>query len=125
MCVSAHHAGGGLTHARAVRRQVESIYYFAPSTCEQGFDINAIVNGSDFPPGLQVLVPGRSRAEARCAQGVGGEQQRIANPWARERTGSPTLQTLHEPILLLPWVCLRGGGFSNPSVNRGLGVISG
>ena len=26
--------------------------------------------------------------------------------------GSPTLQTLQDPILLLPWVCFRGGGFS-------------
>jgi hypothetical protein len=29
--------------------------------------------------------------------------------------GSPTLLTLQEPILLLPWVCFRGGGFPNPS----------
>jgi hypothetical protein len=28
--------------------------------------------------------------------------------------GSPTLQTLQDPILLLPWVCFRGGGFPNP-----------
>jgi hypothetical protein len=30
-------------------------------------------------------------------------------PQARERMGSPTLQTLQNPILLLPWVC-----FPNP-----------
>jgi hypothetical protein len=28
--------------------------------------------------------------------------------------GSPTMQALQDPILLLPWVCFRGGGFSNP-----------
>jgi hypothetical protein len=28
---------------------------------------------------------------------------------------SPTLQTLQDPILPLPWVCFRGGGFANPS----------
>jgi hypothetical protein len=33
------------------------------------------------------------------------------HPTGRERTGSPTLQTLQDPILLLPWVCFRGGGF--------------
>jgi hypothetical protein len=27
--------------------------------------------------------------------------------------GSPTLQTLQEPILLTPWLCFRGGGFPN------------
>jgi hypothetical protein len=36
----------------------------------------------------------------------------------RERLGSPTLQTLQEPILLLPWVCFRGGGFPNPLGGR-------
>jgi hypothetical protein len=29
----------------------------------------------------------------------------------RERTSSPTLQTLQDPILPLSWVCFRGGGF--------------
>jgi hypothetical protein len=29
--------------------------------------------------------------------------------------GSRTLQTLQCPILLLAWVCFRGGGFPNPS----------
>jgi hypothetical protein len=33
----------------------------------------------------------------------------------RERMGSPTLQTLQDPILLLRRVCFRGGGFPNPS----------
>jgi hypothetical protein len=28
--------------------------------------------------------------------------------------GSPTLQTLQDPILLQPWLCFRGGGFPNP-----------
>jgi hypothetical protein len=48
---------------------------------------------------------------------VGGEQQSVATPRGRERTGSPTLQTPQEPTLLLPWVCLRAGGFPN----QGLG----
>jgi hypothetical protein len=33
---------------------------------------------------------------------------------SRERMGSPTLQTHQDPILLLPWLCSRGGGFPNP-----------
>jgi hypothetical protein len=28
--------------------------------------------------------------------------------------GSLTLQTLQDPILLLPWLSFRGGGFPNP-----------
>jgi hypothetical protein len=32
------------------------------------------------------------------------------HPTGRERMGSPTLQTLQEPILPTPWVCFRGGG---------------
>ena len=35
-------------------------------------------------------------------------------PTGRERMGSPTLQTLQDPILLQPWLCFRGGGFPNP-----------
>jgi hypothetical protein len=27
----------------------------------------------------------------------------------------PTMQTLQEPILLLRWVCFRGGGFAKPT----------
>ena len=38
----------------------------------------------------------------------------------RERIGSPTLQTLQEPILRTPWVCFRGGGFPNPRANAGV-----
>jgi hypothetical protein len=37
------------------------------------------------------------------------------HPTRRERTDSSTLQTLQDPILLLPWLCFRGGGFPNPS----------
>jgi hypothetical protein len=37
-----------------------------------------------------------------------------SHPTGRERMVSPTLRTLQEPILLLPWVCFRGGGFPNP-----------
>jgi hypothetical protein len=33
----------------------------------------------------------------------------------RERMGSPTLQTLQDPILLLAWLCFRGGGFRIPN----------
>ena len=33
------------------------------------------------------------------------------HPTGRERMVTPTLQTLQDPILLLPWVCFRGGGF--------------
>jgi hypothetical protein len=46
-----------------------------------------------------------------AARGEGGEGCR---PTGRERMGSPTMQALQDPILLLPWVCFRGGGFSNP-----------
>jgi hypothetical protein len=37
----------------------------------------------------------------------------------RERIGQPTLQTLQDPILLLPWLCFRGGGFPNSNSRRG------
>jgi hypothetical protein len=33
----------------------------------------------------------------------------------RERMGSATLQPHQDPVLLLPWVCVRGDGFPNPS----------
>jgi hypothetical protein len=39
---------------------------------------------------------------------------RRATPQARERMGSPTLQTLQDSILLTPWLCFRGGGLPNP-----------
>jgi hypothetical protein len=35
------------------------------------------------------------------------------HPTGRDRVGSPALQTLQDPILLLPWLCFRGGGFPN------------
>jgi hypothetical protein len=41
---------------------------------------------------------------------AGGEQQR-RRPTGRERTSSPTLQTLQDPILLRPWGCFQGGGY--------------
>jgi hypothetical protein len=34
-------------------------------------------------------------------------------PHRRREDGSFTLQTLQDPILLLPWVCFQGGGFPN------------
>jgi hypothetical protein len=56
-----------------------------------------------------VWVKVRVRFPARC----GAAERR--HPTGRERMGSPTLRTPQEPILLLPWVCFRGGGFPNPS----------
>jgi hypothetical protein len=38
----------------------------------------------------------------------------------RERISSPTLRTLQDLILLLPWVCFRGGK-ANPSLELSLG----
>jgi hypothetical protein len=35
-------------------------------------------------------------------------------PTGRERMGSPTLQSLQDPILLLPWSCFRADDFPNP-----------
>jgi hypothetical protein len=35
-----------------------------------------------------------------------------AAPGVSSRVSPPTLQTLHDPILLSPWVCFRGGGLS-------------
>jgi hypothetical protein len=39
-------------------------------------------------------------------------------PTGRERMGSPTLQTLQDPILLLPRLSFRGVGFPNPVSRR-------
>ena len=44
-----------------------------------------------------------------------GARRRCQN---RTDAGAETyahLQPLQDPILLLPWVCFRGGGFPNPS----------
>jgi hypothetical protein len=52
------------------------------------------------------------------------------HPTGRERTGSPTLQTHQDPILLLPWLCFRGGGFptrfggSSGAVRRTINKLS-
>jgi hypothetical protein len=46
---------------------------------------------------------------------AGGERQSVATPAGNETMGLPTLQTLQDPILLLPWLCFRGGGFRNPT----------
>jgi serine/threonine protein kinase len=43
------------------------------------------------------------------------------HPTGRQRTGSPTLQKLQYPILLLPSVCFQRGGFPNPGANVGRG----
>jgi hypothetical protein len=39
----------------------------------------------------------------------------------RHRTGigSPTLQTLQDPVLLLPWACFRGGGVATQNHVKG------
>jgi hypothetical protein len=37
----------------------------------------------------------------------------------RKRMGSPTLQTLQEPILLLPWVCFRATRVSSFQLTHG------
>jgi hypothetical protein len=50
----------------------------------------------------------------RFPGGAGGEQPSVATPTGRKRMGSPTLQTLQEPILLTPWLSFRRGGFPNP-----------
>jgi hypothetical protein len=45
------------------------------------------------------------------------------HPTGRERTGSHTLQPLQDPILLLPWLCFRGGDFPNPSTGWWFSVL--
>ena len=37
------------------------------------------------------------------------------HPTGRERMGSPTLRTLQDPILLLPWLCFRVAAFQTPN----------
>ena len=39
---------------------MESIYFFKPSTCEEGFDVKPIVHGGRFPSGLQLGGPAPS-----------------------------------------------------------------
>jgi hypothetical protein len=60
---------------------------------------------------------GRARSSDGCGAGLtgcGGPAER-RHPTGRERMSSPTLKTLQDPILLLPWVCFRRSGFPNPS----------
>ena len=52
---------------------------------------------SHVPFGLRYRFPAQFRAAER------------RHATDRERAGSPTLQTLQEPIFLLSWVCFRGG----------------
>ena len=63
-------------------------------------------------PAMKTLFFGADELEQWCVVPSDGERRRPAD---RERTSSPTLQTLQEPILLQPWVCVRGGGFANPN----------
>ena len=47
------------------------------------------------------------------------------HPTGRERMSSPTLQTLQDPILRLPRLCFRGGGFPNPLAEDSIGGRAG
>jgi hypothetical protein len=49
-------------------------------------------------------------AKVPISSSFSGEQKDRRHP-GRERMGSSTTEALQEPILLLPWVCFRGGGF--------------
>jgi hypothetical protein len=81
------------------------------------------------PPPCESQSRGRVQAaHAGPQQCRVGEQQRGATAQARERMVSPTVQTLQDPILLLPWVCFRvaafqtlsgsGSGFQCPAESR-------
>jgi hypothetical protein len=41
------------------------------------------------------------------------------HPTGRERMGQSTSQTLQDPILLLPWLCFRGGGKGGALTSHG------
>jgi hypothetical protein len=45
-------------------------------------------------------------------QRLRGREQSGVRPLCRERMGSHTMQTLQDPILLLPWVCFRVAALS-------------
>jgi hypothetical protein len=62
------------------------------------------------------MPPFRAFGSRRAVSSL-GEQLSVAHRTGRERMCSPTLQTLQDPILLLPWVCFEGssGGFPNPN----------
>ena len=57
-------------------------------------------------PFLHLTRGARARNSCRVSEPeLGGEQESFATPRARERMGSPTLQTLQDAILPLSWVC--------------------
>jgi hypothetical protein len=57
-------------------------------------------------------------------EGFGSAERRHLT--GRERTGSPTLQTLQYPILLLPWLCFEAAAFQHlrQKENRPLGLLA-
>jgi hypothetical protein len=59
-----------------------------------------------IPSPLTVSVSEQTSAGWRAAE--------RRHPTGRERMGSPTLQTLQDPILLLSGACFQGGGVPNP-----------
>jgi hypothetical protein len=64
-------------------------------------------------------VHGHQRVRPPCKPWVSVEGERH-HPTGRERMGSPTLQTLQDPILLLSWVCYLVAAYqqaSGPDVN--------
>ena len=70
--------------------------------------------------------PTRAHVVPSCCfwlQHAGNHTERLHRT-GRERMGSPTLQTLQDPILLLPWLSFRGGGFPNPTGFEPLDALS-
>jgi hypothetical protein len=49
---------------------------------------------------------------------AGGEQQSDATPQVARGWARSPCRPLQEPILLLRWVCFRGGGLPNPDLAR-------
>jgi hypothetical protein len=57
--------------------------------------------------------PHATRARSLQSMEIASGEQQRRHRTDRESMDSTTLQTLQDPILLLPWVCFRGGGFPN------------
>jgi serine/threonine protein kinase len=75
---------------------------------------------SMVPISLSYITPFQTQqAGVSVSSSASGEKQ--SHPTGRQRTGSPTLQKLQYPILLLPSVCFQRGGFPNPGANVGRG----
>ena len=58
--------------------------------------------------GVEVVAYDAGPLQAGALQGGFRRAAERRHPTNRERMGSPTLQTLQDPILMLPWVCFRG-----------------